>query len=496
MIACRNIAQIALVGSTLVACGAFAHDNVSLTFEPYTFTARSGESVETQLGTLTVPYDRSDPSSESIELKFALFPATTDNPGPPLVYLAGGPGGTGFSAARGPRFELFNKLRQLGDVIAWNQRGTGPSEFNVRIEATFDIPLEGALKRQWLEEQYAQVAREARAQFERDGFDPAPLNTNASADDLEDLRVALGVEKLRLWSISYGTHLALATVKRHPDAIDSMVLAGVEGLDSSFKLPSQAEAPVQALSREIAAHPVYGDLIPDFLQLMREVLERAEREPYAIQVEDPETGKTVTTLIGRLELERFTWWALKRRDRMKVIPATYLSTKMGMLDMLRPVVKRNRGANAGGGGNAMSYAMDCASGVSPDRLAQIMREEPGSLLGGCMNYRMLAWYSGLGIPDLGESFRAPVRSHIPVLCISGELDVRTPPSNAETVLKGFPNGHHLIIERAGHDNDLWVSSPKIAECINAFFNGKPIPHERIELAPIEFIVPPALVGGE
>ena len=106
------------------------------------------------------------------------------------------------------------KLRELGDVIAWDQRGTGSSEPQVRVEASVDSPYAGAVSRQWLEAQYRRAGREARAQFKRDGFDPAPLNTNASADDLEDLRLALGVRKLRLWSISYGTHLALATVKQ------------------------------------------------------------------------------------------------------------------------------------------------------------------------------------------------------------------------------------------------------------------------------------------
>src|SRR3546814_18583991 len=44
-----------------------------------------------------------------------------------LVYLAGGPGGSGISAAEGPRFELFMALREVADVIALDQRGTGAS---------------------------------------------------------------------------------------------------------------------------------------------------------------------------------------------------------------------------------------------------------------------------------------------------------------------------------------------------------------------------------
>lgn len=118
-----------------------------LTLEPYTFDSRSGETIEAEMGTLVVPYDRSNPDSETIALKFVRFPATTDDPGPPLVYLAGGPGGSGIGAARGRRFELFMKLRELGDVIAWDQRGTGLSEPRVRIEATVDTPYQGAVSR-------------------------------------------------------------------------------------------------------------------------------------------------------------------------------------------------------------------------------------------------------------------------------------------------------------------------------------------------------------
>ena len=39
-------------------------------------------------------------------------------------------------------------------------------------------------------------------------------NTNESADDVDDLRKHLGVERIHLWGISYGSHLGLAILKR------------------------------------------------------------------------------------------------------------------------------------------------------------------------------------------------------------------------------------------------------------------------------------------
>jgi carboxypeptidase C (cathepsin A) len=59
------------------------------------------EKVDAEFGTLFVPEKRSDPESNLIELAFVRFKSTAKNPGPPIVYLTGGPGGSGIGAARG-----------------------------------------------------------------------------------------------------------------------------------------------------------------------------------------------------------------------------------------------------------------------------------------------------------------------------------------------------------------------------------------------------------
>jgi hypothetical protein len=58
-----------------------------------TFTANSGESVEAVGGSIMVPENRSNPKSRTIKLAYVRFPATGEHAGPPIVYLAGGPGG-------------------------------------------------------------------------------------------------------------------------------------------------------------------------------------------------------------------------------------------------------------------------------------------------------------------------------------------------------------------------------------------------------------------
>jgi len=103
----------------------------TLKIKPYVFENNKKEKVDAEFGTLLVPENRSKPDSNLIELAFVRFKSTAQNPGPPIVYLAGGPGGSGIFTAKDARFPLFMALREIADVIAFDQRGTGFSKPNL-----------------------------------------------------------------------------------------------------------------------------------------------------------------------------------------------------------------------------------------------------------------------------------------------------------------------------------------------------------------------------
>ena len=103
-----------------------------------------------------------------------------------------------------------------------------------------------------------------------------------------------------------------------------------------------------------------------------------------------------------------------------------------------------------------------------------------------LNFPFMDICGAWGNPDLGPRFRAPVRSTVPVLFISGTLDAKTPPANAEEVRRGFPNGEHLIVEGAVHSDPLFLSSPRIAELMMAFMEGKPLATASVRAPPLKF----------
>ncbi|GAA1755472.1 hypothetical protein [Agromyces humatus] len=76
-------------------------------------------------GYLTVPEDRADPDGPTIRLAIATRPATSPDPKPdPIVFLSGGPGGSGI--AEGPG--VAAAWHPDRDVIFVDQRGALKSE--------------------------------------------------------------------------------------------------------------------------------------------------------------------------------------------------------------------------------------------------------------------------------------------------------------------------------------------------------------------------------
>jgi pimeloyl-ACP methyl ester carboxylesterase len=167
-----------------------------------------------ECATLRVPLDRSGALPGTVALKLARLP--TDGARPTLVYLSGGPGGAGIEEMLAV-MPLTPFLLDSYRVVGFDQRGTGGS---------------GLLRCKALE-------RDPRLRSVRAGEDCARrlgekrrlYTTPDSVEDLEAIRAELGVERLTLFGISYGTELALAYARAHPDRMDRLMLDSVVNPD-------------------------------------------------------------------------------------------------------------------------------------------------------------------------------------------------------------------------------------------------------------------------
>jgi pimeloyl-ACP methyl ester carboxylesterase len=455
-----------------------------LRLEPYVFESGAKDKVDAELGRLLVPENRRRPGSRLIELAFVRFKSTASNPASPIVYLAGGPGGSGIDAARGSRFPLFMAMREIADVIALDQRGVGMSRPNLSCQDPVEYPLNVAPERDGLVEAFRKASRVCADRLREQGVDLAGYNTVESADDLEDLRRAIGAEKISLWGISYGTHLSLAAIARHERSIARAILAGVEGLTQTMKLPSNVQKHLAHIDQLVKADPQLSKDVPDFLGLMEAVLDRVDRAPVSVEVTDPKTKRTSPVTINKLALQIIT--AVSLGSREAALPAWYYAMSKGDFSVA------GRSWAFGGAdwlssvGSAMNNMMDCFSGISRPRRRQIEEESRACLLEDLIDFPHPYLCDAWGSPDLGDEFRREPKSKIPALFISGTFDVRTPVSNAEEVRRGFPKSEHLIIEGAVHSDPLFLSSPRIKDVMLEFIRGRKISTSRIVLPPLKF----------
>ncbi len=442
--------------------------------------------IDAELGRLLVPENRSKPDTKLIELAFVRLKSTAARPGPPLIFLAGGPGVSGIDGLRWDvLFPWFRALREVGDVIALDQRGTGLSNPHLDCLERWDLPLEQPGAR----DEYLRSGREQCqkcAHFWRErSVDLSGYTTQESADDINSLRRALGYEQVNLYGASYGSHLALATVKRHGQHIAHAVVAMVEGLDHTIKLPSNIQRHLEDLDALVQHDPQLHKHIPDFLDTMRTVINRLERNPVTVEVSDPLTKDHVKVALSGFDLQLLTASGIGSARFISKLPARYHAMLQGDYSWLASKVLERRREWIG---NAMSYVMDCASGISEERYARVQREAPETLLGDLVNFPFpdicTAWKSS----DLGSAFRAPLTSPVPTLFLSGTLDGRTPLTNAREVQAGFAQSHEIIIEHATHSTAEIVNAPGVTAAMLDFLRGQPVTltksHVPFKFAPV------------
>ncbi|MFZ2987214.1 alpha/beta fold hydrolase, partial [Ideonella sp.] len=364
-----------------------------LRFEPFALPVRGLAPVAAELGTLTVPVRHGKPAGATLSVQFVRLKAVQPVAGlAPVVYLAGGPGGSGISSALGRRWPTFDRVRQQQDVILLDQRGAG------RSGAAPNCPHKLVLSSQAPQDHAQQLAAEqAHARvcmvfWREQGWDPNAFNTEENAADLAVLRRALGVPKLSLWGMSYGTHLAYAALRTQGDALERVILMGSEGPNDTLKLPLDADR----LISQIAAQRQR----PDLPALMAKTIAGLAAQPMRLGQAGQEEGLWVSAF----DLQVATVILLARRDSALQLPEFYDGLAAGKWDALEALLRdiRRYGAEQ----RLMPLAMDVASGASADRLRQIAAEESRSLLGPALNFPFPQIAEGLGIDDLGDAFRA------------------------------------------------------------------------------------------
>ncbi len=447
-------------------------ETANVEWQTYTGSAIDGRPLVGELGRIRVPERHGVPDGPALELAFVRYRTSHPQPGPPIFFLAGGPGGSGveFCALTATHPQL--RLLEHCDVIGVDQRGTGRSVPNLMIDTgtTVRLPLDRQVER--AEEIVALIGAIDHCvdDWRGQGVDLAAFNSVESADDIDAVRRALGYDQIMLFGTSYGAHLAIAYLRRHAAHVSRAIMTKVEGPNHTWKLPSTVQRHLRRLHERVAIDPVTSQHVPDLIGLIRKLLHQLQTAPVTVALRDGD--ETVEVTLGphdlRVEISR----ALSETPTIAKLPAQLHRYATGDWTQLAERVREYRRIAP----RAMTFMMDCASGATAERLARIQGEsrDEAYLLGDAINAPFAPeMCEACGNPDLGDEFRGPLRCDVPVLFVSGTLDVRTPPENVEEIRDGFLRHAHIVVENVGHDSRELMSR-QYRDLVQAFIRGEPI----------------------
>ena len=400
-----------------------------------------------------VPENRADPESRKIDLKLAILKSDSAVPDKDLVvYLAGGPGQSAIQTY--PELApAFAPLLKHHDVLLLDQRGTGGSN-------PLECPIvEKEMKQlgdtQLTPAQRAEQVGKCASEVEKDS-DPRYYTTTDAVADLDAVREALGVSRLNLIGVSYGTRVAQHFAAAHPAAVRSIVLDGVvpnqmvvgetfaEALEHSLKLQSAA------CNATPACKKAFGDWYATLHQLHHKL---KSATPQQVTFEDPYSYKPVTKTLTADNLVGVVRMFSYSTITAALLPLAVDEAAHGNYAPLMGQSKILSGDLSESVQGGMQLSVICTED------APLMKPRPQDgelLLGTELASGLLAeckvWPHG----PMPKDFHAPFKSPIPTLLISGERDPVTPPGYADEVLKGLSNGRSLVVKGLGHAEPMYA----------------------------------------
>jgi pimeloyl-ACP methyl ester carboxylesterase len=405
--------------------------------------------------TVVVPVDRSGAIPGTVSLHVEELPPPGQSQGA-VFLIAGGPGqgsARTFSLGTPDDANVFRFLFPGYTLVAYDDRGTGDS---------------GLLNCPALQVSTAPSGQDLLASACAASIGPAAslYGTADHVADLDAVRSSLGLDKVVLFGVSYGTKLALAYAYAHPDNVARLVLDSVLPTDLPDPYGANVARAMPATLDAFCAN-VCRAATPDFGGDVVAVANKLAATPARGAVLGANGATTEDTLNGA-ELLNVIVDADLNPGLAVELPAAVHAARLGnMAPLLRLHVLDNEGSaiSAPDLSFGLFAATDCRDGPfpwpadsDPATRPAILRSAIAALPPGTFG-QFGSWASDLGNAVLCDTWPAPAGGvnlavgpppNVPVLALSGGFDMRTPTAGAQSVIAQFPQGKLIVVPGIGH----------------------------------------------
>jgi pimeloyl-ACP methyl ester carboxylesterase len=425
-------------------------------FVPSVAAARCPDDVEFVIiaphtcGYLTVLEDRTRPDGPTISL-FYLRVQPEGGPAEPEPIAS-----VGQEIAQPPDYASVGITASSGrELILLDQRGVGHSQPSLACPEVDEIA--GDLVAQPLSsvsvgDAFDDAVSACRARLTEQGVHPSSYTLGAAAQDLEDLRRALGVSTWNLIAWGSASSLLLEYARRDRQGVRALVLDAPQfpEIDPILEAEPDTREAIGALAEACRTSKNCDRRYPHLERALSQAAAALDRSP----IRSPVNGRTVVVDGGALirvvrhlvsgdreeegSVPHVVYRALHANVRAV---AEELASDPGMCVGYRP-----RCGEPTSLGAYLSFTCSGAlaslegSGVYADAFG-----EADPYLGACR-----AW----GVSP-GDDHPAPVRTDVPTLVLRGAYDAFSPLDLVRHATANMPNAHVVLVPHLGHDVFEW-----------------------------------------
>lgn len=397
--------------------------------------------VSAQCGTLPIPENRAAGTGRMIQLRVAVLRARVKPRAPdPVFWLAGGPGGAATESA-GAAVQLLELVNRQRDVVLVDQRGTGGSH-DLRCP-------QGSVADRWAEELRTCLT-------DLDG-DPRAYTTAWAMDDLDDVRAALGYERINLYGISYGATAAQVYLQRHPTHARTAILESgtLLGVPIYERFPAASQRALDLLFARCAADAGCHAAFPDPAADLRTVTARLDRGPIELPMTDPSTGRPEQYTRHALALGLLE--ALSDLRTAVILPRMLRSAARDDWKGVLAAAPRPTPNSAAPTWQLMPLTINCYEPEERLRRAETEAAAAGSFL------KYADMRAAINPGDVCAAMPAPqpaaihgplTASAVPMLIINGAADPKDPPANVAGAGRAYPHSLVLTVPNQAHDYNV------------------------------------------
>jgi len=372
-----------------------------------------GVKQELRCGTYEVFENRKTQTGRKLPLKIVVIPARHPHPDQgPVFYMAGGPGETAT--------ELTDLVVSWGDadehdVVIVDERGTGEGHrldckspgSDDNLEAYLNGPFDAA------------SARACRDELQKK-YDLTQYTTPNFADDIDEIRAAMGYDKL----VTLADRVPLYHAR-----------SAQEGLDQLF----------EECDEDTACHAAYPRLREDFAALLK----RTYDQPVSTIIRHPVTGARTEIHLS----ERAFADAVRVMMYHNAQEVPFLIERAAAGDFA-PFAEAGLRANRDiytGGTMGLHYCITCNEFVSRIRPDEIDSATSGSYLGSWRVRAQMAACQEWSKTELPADYFEPFRLETPAVVVSGAADPASRPPNDREIVKSYlPDAIQLVVPDATH----------------------------------------------